>query len=74
MAEPYDNVEDQATIYSDPLEGLLLDDEFINDEYYGAVIDMDDNEQVITEKMILDACEALEKEIDSIYRREFSDK
>ena len=74
MAEPYDNVEDQATNYSDPLEGLLLDNELIDDEYYGAVIDMDDNEQIITEKMILDACEALEKEIDSIYRHEFSDK
>lgn len=74
MANPYDNLEEQGSIYSDPLDGLLLDDQFIDDEFYGAVIDMDDNEHIITEKMILDACDELEKEIDSMYSPKLSNK
>ena len=74
MAEPFDNLEALDTMYGDPLDELLLDDQFINDDCYGAVIDMDDNEQPITEKMILDACAELEKDIDSIYDADFTDK
>jgi len=74
MAYPYDNFEEQDIIHSDPLDDLLIDDQFVDDEFYGAVIDMDDNEHIITEKMILDACDELEKEIDSIYRPKLSNK
>ncbi len=84
MAEPYVNLEEQGSIYSDsiysdpiysdPLDALLIDEHFIDEDYHGAVIDMDGVEQPITEEMILDACAALEKEIDSIYGNEFSGK
>ena len=74
MTAPYVNLEEQSSNYCDPLDALLFDDQFIDDDYHGAVIDMDGNEKPITEAMILQACAELEKEIDSIYGPEFSGK
>ena len=77
MTDPYVNLDEQGSIYSDPLDALMFnefDDQFIDDDYHGAVIDMDGNEQPITEEMILDACAALEKELEPVYGPQFSGK
>ncbi|ARN75896.1 PA1571 family protein [Oceanicoccus sagamiensis] len=74
MNKQYANFEDSASTYSDPLDALLFDEQLLDEDYHGAIIDLDGNEQPITEAMILAACAALEEEVESIYGAEFSGK
>ena len=67
MAELYVNIDEYLE-----LDSPLCDEPFIDDGYHGAIIDPEGNEHPITEKMILDACAALEQEITSIYGPNFS--
>jgi hypothetical protein len=74
MTKPYVNLEQQGGIYSDPLDALLFNSDFVGENYHGAIIDNYGNEEPINEAMILEACASLEKELESIYGSEFSGK